>query len=103
MKRLKFGYTLSFIEAMMTGTPMVAAAPSFSRHIYNQDTNEISDILQNEVNGFIGNSVDEIRDYIKFLFENEDEAKKISEEGRRTALQLFGKEQIMRQWAEFLG
>ena len=96
-------YTLSFIEAMMTAIPVVAAGPAFSKYIYNLETNEIPDIIQNGRNGFVSDNVEDLKSYIKLLFENEEEAKRIGEEGRKTAISLFGKETIKKQWKDFLG
>jgi hypothetical protein len=95
-------YTLTLIEAMMTGIPVVAASPVFSSFLYQQNTNEIEDIIQNGRNGFIGNTVDEIKDYIQRLFDDDKLAKDIGEAGRRTAIQLFAKSKIKKEWEEFL-
>lgn len=95
-------YTLTLIEAMMTGIPVVAAGPSFSMQIYQQATNEISDIIQNGRNGYVGNSVSEIHDYIEDLLEDKEKAKEMGENGRRTAIQLFAKNKIRQEWTDFL-
>lgn len=95
-------YTLSLIEAMMTGIPVVAAGKSFSDHLYKQDTNEIEDIIQSGMNGFIANSPEEVKDRVQELFDDDDHVQRISEGARRTAMQLWGKSTIMRKWGEFL-
>jgi len=94
-------YTLSLIEAMMTGTPVVAVASNVSTRIYGQDTNEIESIIQNGRNGFVARSPDEIKNYIKKLLEDYSLAKEIGEAGRKTAIQLFAKDKIKREWKEF--
>lgn len=96
-------YTLSLIEAMMTGIPVIAAGTSFSDHIYSQRTNEISMIIQNNKNGFVSNSVEELREGVQLMFDKPEEANRIGQAGRTTAIKLFGKEAIKRQWKKFLG
>jgi glycosyltransferase involved in cell wall biosynthesis len=96
-------YTLSFIEAMMTGTPIVAVGTGMRENdAYKWKNYEIPDIIQNGVNGYIANSSDEMRGYIQVLLEDFATAQRISEAGRKTAIQLFGKQTIMQQWSDFL-
>ena len=98
-------YTLAFVEAWCTGIPIVAAGPNFMKDLYNQDTNEMDDLIQNGVNGFVGSSVDELRKYIDFLMDdkNYEEAKRIGEFGRQAAVSYFGKDRIKEEWRNFLG
>lgn len=91
-------YTLSFIEALMTGTPVVAVGSGITNKIYGQETNEIEDIIQNGVNGFVGNSVEELRNYIQLLMDDYEVAKRISAEGRKTAISMFAKDSIRKEW-----
>lgn len=93
-------YTLSFIEAMMTGIPIVAVGPKLRNTIYNMETYEIGDIISNGVNGFISDNIDELRGYIDLLLRDKDRAKVIGDAGRNTAIQLFERKHIMGQWAD---
>ena len=96
-------YTLGFIEAMMTGIPIVAIGRGIAYdEFYEQDTYEASDLIQSGVNGFASDKIDELRDYIKELLNNQRFAKKISVEGRNTAVKLFGKAIIRHNWENFL-
>lgn len=95
-------YTLTLMEAMMTGIPVVAASPTFSANIYQQNTNEVEDIIQNGRNGFVGQSVDQIKEYLQKLLDDDKLAKEIGDAGRQTAIQLWGKEKIKREWREYL-
>lgn len=96
-------YTLTFIESLMTGTPVVAIGPKLADlgH-FHQKTYEIPNLIQHGVNGFIHDDIKELRACIKELLTNAELAKKISEAGRRTALSHFGKEQIKDSWRLFL-
>ena len=96
-------YTLSVIEAMMTGIPVVAVGPKLrDTGIYKWPHYEIPDIIQNGVNGFWSDEIGELQTYIKLLFEDKDRAKTISDAGRNTAIKLFGKRGRMEEWADFL-
>lgn len=96
-------YTLSFIEAMMTGIPIVSVGPKIANAEFpGHETFEISDIIKNGVNGFWSDNIAELRDDIDRLLNDANLSRQISEEGRKTAIELFGKENIRRQWADFL-
>lgn len=95
-------YTLNFIEAFMTGIPIVAIGHKHGNMpIDTQNTYEIPDIIQNGVNGYISDDVRILRKYIKSLMRHYQLTQAISEEGRATAIQYFGKEKIKEQWREF--
>ena len=60
------------------------------------------EIIQNEVNGYICDNVAQMREKIELLISNKGMADKISKAGRETAIELFGKRNIAKQWKEFL-
>lgn len=98
-------YTLNFMEAMMTGIPMVCIGPAkghphgwFPGH----DLYEIPEIITNGVNGFWSDDISMLRASIKELLQNDTLAKKISDAGRETAIKLFGKDSVKLHWSEFL-
>lgn len=98
-------YTLSFIEAMMTGVPIVAVGPVHGNSLEmfpNQDTYEVPAIIQNGINGYCFDDVDQLRQACKRLIEDENKARAISAFGRSTAIELFGKPKIKAQWKEYL-
>jgi glycosyltransferase involved in cell wall biosynthesis len=43
----------------------------------------------------------ELRKYVSMLLEDYDLAKRISTEGRKRAIELFGKEKIKEEWEKF--
>lgn len=96
-------YTLGFIEAFMTGIPIVALGENTGNSMFrhDQDTYEVPNIIDNGINGFCSDDINELRGYVKQLLEDHELAKKISAEGRKTAIELFGKENIKKQWEEF--
>ena len=98
-------YTLNFMEAWMTGIPIVAIGPQHGNASYfkGHDLYEIPKLIQNGVNGYCGDNVDDLRACIKNLMDNDSAAAEISKNGREAAIKYFGKETIKQQWKEFLG
>jgi hypothetical protein len=96
-------YTLNFIEAFMTGIPVVAIGPSLANldEFPNHYLYEVDQFIQNGVNGFISEDKNELRTYVQNLIENPELAKQIGQEGRNTAISLFDREIIAKQWEEF--
>lgn len=95
-------YTLNFIEAMMTGIPIVAIGRKLANlNIFDMDAYEVDKIIENGVNGYVSDNIEELRGYCKMLLENPEKAKEIGARGRETAIELFGKETIKNQWKEF--
>lgn len=99
-------YTLNFMESWMTGIPLVAIGPKLGNSTtqYGPPHNlyEIQNLIQNGLNGFISDDVGELSICIHELMENENLAKTISENGRKSAIEIFGKDKIYPQWQEFL-
>lgn len=97
-------YTLSFIEAWMTGIPVVAVGADMWKHKDNPDvkTYEISKLISNGDNGFCSSSPDMLLKGIDRLLIDYDYAKKIGEAGRAEAINIFGKATIKEQWHSYL-
>lgn len=95
-------YTLSFIEAMMCGIPIVALGMNLWNTVYtNQKTYEIPKIIINGLNGYISDSIDELRGNIDKLLNDQDLARRIGQQGRMDAIKYFGKSSISSQWKKF--
>jgi len=97
-------YTLSFIEAMMTGIPIVAVGNEIGNSMFKNemDTYEVPDIIENGTFGYCADRWEDLRDYVNELMTDHEKAKKISAAARERAIQLFGKETIKKQWQDFL-
>ena len=96
-------YTLGFIEAFMMGIPIVAIGRGLAYdEFYEQDTYEVADIITSGKDGFVSDSIEELHDYTEQLIENHRLAQKISVEARNTAIKLFSKDVIQRQWESYL-
>ena len=97
-------YTMAFQEAWLTGIPVVAIGKGLADYgSFGLPTLEIEvpSFIENGVNGFTSDSIDELRTYVSQLLDDQDLAKRIGEEGRKSAIKLFGKEQIKHQWKQF--
>lgn len=96
-------YTLNFIEAFMTGIPMVCIGKSVANidPLAGIDSYEVDRIIKNGVNGFISNEVPELKEMVQRLLFDRDLGKRIGDAGRQTAIELFGKESVKSAWAEF--
>ena len=95
-------YTLGFIEAMLTGIPIVSIGPKLGNEIYNQQTFEAHEIIgENGIAGFWSDDPRELREYCKRLLEDDTLAQNVSEQGRLRAIQYFGREGIKDAWNKF--
>ena len=94
-------YTLSFIEALMVGLPIVAINRDMANIIYNFDFYEVDEILAS-IDGIICGSLEEMIQKTEQLINDDAYAKEISEKQRTLAIELFSKEKIIKQWEDFL-
>lgn len=95
-------YTLGFIEAFMTGIPIVAIGKELGQSWIRESTYEVPFIIKDGVNGFCSDDIGTLKDDVSLLLRDKEEARKIGEAGRKTAIELFGKEMIKDQWKTFL-
>lgn len=97
-------YTLSFMEAMMAGVPIVACGPGWgnSPHYPDQETYEAHDLLKHAVSGFWYDETDKCRRMLGDLLADDALAGEVSVHARRRARALFGVERIGPQWQALL-
>lgn len=93
-------YTLAFIEAMMTGIPIVSVGPVYGNSIYtDQKTFEVHDIIgESGTAGFWSDNPEELKSFCKQLLDDPDLAMKVGAAGRIKAISLFGKDKIAAEW-----
>jgi len=96
-------YTLNFIEAWMTGIPVVAVGPEFGNQTFipSQKTYEVSRLIKKGVDGFYADDLGLLNHYCKQLLKNKKLAKRIGDEGRKSAIAIFGKARIKNEWQKF--
>lgn len=97
-------YTLTLIEAMMTGIPVVAVGPQLGNGpmFPDQKTYEVPSIIEHGVSGFVSDSIGELHHHLETLLKDKNQAKVISMYGRARAIELFGKSKIKAEWREYL-
>lgn len=101
-------YTLSLMEAMMTGIPIVALGKNLTQNptgvpeANRFEFYEVGEFIKNGINGYVSNEIVELRRYIELLLADHSLSKKIGEAGRLTAIDLWGKEKIKKEWEVFL-
>jgi glycosyltransferase involved in cell wall biosynthesis len=81
---------LSLVEAMHLGMPVVALA-----------TTEVVEAVPAEA-GLVSNRIDAIREALRRLVADPDEARERGLAARRTALQRYRLERFLRDWDELL-
>ena len=83
-------YTLNFMEALMTGIPVVAIGGELGNPVFldNQYTYEIPFLIKNGVEGFVSDDIGALSEYIKALLDDHGLAKRIGQAGRAKAIEL---------------
>jgi glycosyltransferase involved in cell wall biosynthesis len=96
-------YTLSFIEAMMTGIPMVALSAAGARldGVEQFDYYEVGDILR-AAGVSTYDDVTAMRAAIENLLNSPELSQEVSQLLRKKAIELFSKEVIAPQWVQLL-
>lgn len=96
-------YTLSFIEALMTGLPIVAISKRLAhiKRFENIDFYEVDELLA-KIGGIVCDSPEQMVKQTRKLINDSEHAKTISIKQRQLALETFGKGKIMEQWKDFL-
>lgn len=96
-------YTLSFIEAMMTGIPMIAIGKGLVEKTKGVEFYEVPEIIDDGRNGYVSDDLNYLRAAAETMLNNYEHAQQISGAGRATAIELFGKSNIKKQWEAFYG
>jgi len=95
-------YTLAFIEAWMTGIPIIAIGNKLMHDRFdNLGLYEIPLLIKNGTDGFVSDSIEEINLLIDRLIKDKKLAERISKNGRKKAIKFFGENNIFKQWKKF--
>lgn len=100
-------YTLALQEAMMTGIPVVCIGSKMAEEMAEiPQTSQFKfyeppDFIKNGENGFIADSINELRGYVAKMLEDDQLAERVSKEGRKTAIRLWGKDKVKADWESF--
>lgn len=96
-------YTLSFIEALMAGLPIVAISKALAHYPQYEsiDFYEVDEILA-EIGGIVCDTQQQMVGEVQRLLHDPSHAMNISKKQRALAVRMFGKKVIAQQWQEFL-
>lgn len=92
--------TLSFIEALSMGCPMVSCGPK-NGNMPGFNNFEAHEFIKQGINGFWSDDVGECQKYIKYYLDNPNEAKAIGANARKTAQKYFSLERAEQDWKNF--
>lgn len=97
-------YTLGFIEAWMTGIPIVSLGPETWMHKDHKDVKifEIKKLISRGDNGYWTDNVEEAKEMIRKLLSDYSYAQTMGAKGREDAIRIFGKDKIKEEWRVFL-
>ena len=99
-------YTLSFMEAMMTGIPIFSVGRrhgNMLNHTIHFDYFEVPDIIEDGITGFCSDNLNQLNQRLGALLHDRDLAIEISLRAREKAIELFGKDNLAPQWQALLG
>lgn len=100
-------YTLAFIEAWMTGIPVVSIGTQLAENINSVPPSarfpffEIPALVTPGENGFVSDNIGQLKTWVHQLFEDRQLAEKVGAAGRKKAIETFGKGSIQPLWEKF--
>jgi hypothetical protein len=97
-------YTLNFMEAWMTGIPVVAIGANLANSLnIIGESYEVEELIgQDKKAGFVAHDIEGLKHYINTLYEVPEMGRIVGENGRARAIELFGKENIKEDWKRYL-
>lgn len=94
-------YTLNFMEAWMSGIPVVALGTELASKV-GPFPYEVSELIKHGETGFCSNNIKELKECIREVMIDATLRQRISENGRKAAAAVFGAESIKAQWKAFI-
>lgn len=91
--------TITFKEAMAAGCPVVTWGPTLGNG--SSRTYIAYKYINNGINGFFSDNIQELRSHIKALLDNQEYASLISHEATKTAKEEFSWQAISPLWLKF--
>ena len=97
-------YTLNFIEAWMSGIPIVAIGEGRGNADWcrNHNLYEVDNLINSTYDGFVSDDLSILRGYIQVLFDSPNVAKFISNNARASAIKHFSKDVVWPAWQDYL-
>ncbi|SDV49115.1 glycosyltransferase family 4 protein [Chitinasiproducens palmae] len=82
---------LAIVEAMTIGMPIIGLA-----------TTELATVIDNGYNGYVSADPDALVDVMQMLLQNPDQARKLGDGARQTAVERFGIQRFANDWDDLL-
>jgi hypothetical protein len=93
-------YTLNFMEAWLSGIPVVAVDCRALFPDYQCQFAEVPLLIESGTNGFLVSTPEEAHGVLQQLMSDKDLARRVGSAGRRRAQELFSSGPIIDQWAK---
>lgn len=96
--------TYNFMEALLTGTPVVTWGRKLGSAIESpdwRDTYEVPDLFENGKHCLYSDNPKELVSYINMLLTDRKFAEAISQNGRAKAIEMWDKQKVVNQWINF--
>lgn len=87
-------YTFSLAESMIMGCPTVC----FGKSLWNSKIYEIDELFNHGEDILIGETTEECSDYIQLLLKDKKLCDYLSQNARKKALKIFGREAVANEW-----
>lgn len=96
-------YTLSFIEALMTGLPIVAISKNLAHIEKFEYFNfyEVDEIMA-KIDGAVCDTIEDMNRHVELFLNDSSYSFEMSARQRALALDMFSKRKIIKQWEDFL-
>ena len=92
-------YSVYFNPTLRSPMPRARAEPMVCGVVpVSARNHDVDMFIQNGVNGFYGESADELREQLRFLMRNPDETRRIGANARRTATDVFNYDRFLGDW-----
>ena len=92
-------YTVYFNPTLLSPMPRARTEPMMCGVVpVSARNHDVDMFIENGVNGFYGESADELREQLRFLLRNPEEARRIGARARATAMDVFNYERFLSDW-----
>jgi glycosyltransferase involved in cell wall biosynthesis len=93
-------YTVYFNPTLRSPMPRARAEPMMCGVVpVSARNHDVDMFIENGVNGFYGESADELREQLRYLVRNPEAARAMGRRARETAMRVFNIERFLGEWA----
>lgn len=93
-------YSIYFNPTLRSPMPRARCEPMMCGIVtVNANTHDVDMFIKNGVNGFYSNDPDELRDQLIYLLKHPNVTRRIGEEARKTAIDVFNHDRYLAEWS----